>query len=139
MGKKRLSGAQWRKRRKQGLTSGKRGRPQGPVKLIQLWRDIAHGLWEDPDWPVWPDEPANRFSVSWLLSPQGALARHRLMCVLRERWPERYRHLSDSTLSRYIGAVLLGIWDQREDGRGANIRAKTFPSLNWSEQSKDTV
>src|SRR5262249_3355872 len=94
-----------------------------------------HGLWEDPDWPKWPDD-GRLISVSWLLSPQGDLSRQRLLCVLRKRWPDRYAHLSDSTLNRYIGAILPGIFDQRSQ-RGADIRAKIFPSLSRAERSKD--
>jgi hypothetical protein len=106
--KKRLSGAQWRKRQKQGLTSNKRGRPRGSVRMLQLYQDIANGLWEkDPDWPYWPDWYArDRFTTDFLLSRYGDLERSRLIAVLRKHWPERYEHLSDKTLSRYIGAVL---------------------------------
>jgi hypothetical protein len=48
--KKRLSGAQQRKRKKQGLTRNKPGRPPGSARKRQLREDITHTLWAmDPE------------------------------------------------------------------------------------------
>jgi hypothetical protein len=67
--------------------------------------DIVDGLFRiDPDYPDWP--PDQRGSVGWLLSPQGAFARHHLIEKLREEWPERYGSIKPEMLSRYIAAVL---------------------------------
>jgi hypothetical protein len=123
--KKRLSGAQWRKRQRQGLTSNRRGPAANRER--QLYLDIAHELWLDPDFPNWSDGSPLTMTgdevVSWLLSPRGALARGRLMDTLRERWPERYATLNDATLSRYIGAVIHRMWNPRGK-RGAKSMQK---------------
>jgi hypothetical protein len=119
MAKKRLSGAQWRKRQKQGLTSNKRGRPRGPTKLLQLYQDLTHGFFLAPDWHQdWSLDLRDRYSLSWLLSP-ASKARRRLIRRLRKTWPERYGEdiLNERTLSRYLGTVLCAIDDPTRWGR----------------------
>jgi hypothetical protein len=80
--------------------------------MLQLYQDIANGLWEkDPAWPYCPDwYTRDRCTVDFLLSRHGDLEKSRLIRALRKHWPERYGHLSDKTLSRYIGAVLPAMW-----------------------------
>jgi hypothetical protein len=94
--KKRLSGARWRKRQKQGLTSNKRGRPPGPVKL-QIYRDLVHEVY------LYPNYYSNR-------KKKFDFPRPLLIRTLREHRPEFYCHLNDRTLGRYIGEALKGMF-----------------------------
>jgi hypothetical protein len=122
--KKCLSGAQWSKRKKQGLTSNRPGRPSGSVRMHQLYQDLTHGLFEkDPNWPGFSEVVAGeRFSIAWQLSRHGDFDMDRLIRALRKHWPGRYSHLKDETLKRYIGALLPFIW------KGGEYSYRPFPS-----------
>jgi hypothetical protein len=123
MAKKYRSGARKRKRKKLGLARAAPGRPRGSDQmadryLAQLHRDIVHGIWEKIDTLELLEsgqEIVGKFSIppvyrpkpDWLqLTRDGNVHAPKLIEALRMYWPERYGHLKDETLKRYVRAVV---------------------------------
>jgi hypothetical protein len=100
--KKKLSGAQGKKRRALGLAN-EVGRPCGSVRMLELYRDIVHRLWEGSYW--WGHVRQKCLPVDWIYAWEDPKKRAELIRALKKEFPERYEHLTDSMLGRYLSEL----------------------------------
>jgi hypothetical protein len=120
MARKKLSGAQWRARKKAGEPAGKQGRPKGaktraqdPPPNILRWFRGPSWFTAKPPTQVDAYQLQLRRDLSEIGLPDTKIAK--LVNIVREldEYRGAYRHLSDRTLRREIAKIQAKIFGQK--------------------------